>query len=120
MLGGCAPVKLYKFGAVSMSPVESRVEGCHEGALVRPHEGVDPDTAVKQELANVEVTMEGRDVKGCFPILRGDVYEARPTLGQPFNELQPTGSSGFVANPRSPDGARLKRCPVLRQDLQTL
>lgn len=113
MLGGEATVHLNELGAISVTAVQSGVQGGHQGALARPEDGVYARATVQQQLAGVQVTVKGRDVERCLAILGGHVQETRSFFYQPLDQLQATGSHGFVSDSRAPDRPGVKGTTVL-------
>lgn len=111
---------LNQLRAVPVSPVQGCVQRGHRAAFAGPQNGVDSRAVVQEKLARVQVTVQGRDVKGSLAVLSSDVQRARSLFRQPLDQLDPAGRRGLVPDPRASDGSRVKRTTVLRENLQGL
>lgn len=111
---------LDQFRAISVPSVKGRVQWRHRIALVGPENSVDSRTVIQKDLARVQITMQGRDVKRRLAIVRNDVQQARSPLRQPLYQLDSTGCDSLVSNSCTSYGSGVKRTAVLAQNLQGL
>lgn len=111
---------LDQFRAIPVSSVKGRVQRGHRAALAGTQNGVDPRPLVQEELARVQVAVQGRDVKRRLAVLRSDVQRARSLSRQPFYQLDSAGRHSLVSDSCTSHGPNVKRTAVLRQNLQGL
>lgn len=120
MLGSRSAVHLDELGAVTVTTIESGVQGGHRAALAGPQYGVYSGTVVEENFAHVEIAVKSRHVEGRLAVVGRDVQGAGTFLREPLDELDAPGDDRLVRHPGSTDRPRVQRTSVLSEDLQRL
>lgn len=119
-LCGGTTVHLDQFRAVPVPSVKCRVQSCHQIAFACSKQGIDSRSIVQKDLAHVQMSVESCHVQRCFAIVCGHVQSAWTFFRQPLDQLDSTGSDGFVGNTGPTYRPRVKRATVLSKYLQSL